>query len=136
MSLGLFIGGAIFCFYAVFPFVLDFLLSFNRKLGIVPQIRLSEWISFALLLPVMFGISFQLPLVMLFLERLQIFNVTVYRERRRISWLVISILSMLLTPADPMSMILMMIPLIALYELGIWMCNFRPAHASPFGEPA
>eukprot|EP00913_Durusdinium_trenchii_P008822 g8288.t1 len=62
MSIGLFIGGALFCFYAVFPFVLKFLLAFNETLGVDPQIRLSEWISFAIVLPMMFGISFQLPL--------------------------------------------------------------------------
>lgn len=136
VSLGLFLGGAVFCFYLVFPFVLDFLLGFNRRLGIVPQIRLSEWISFALLLPVMFGLSFQLPLVMLFLERIQVFDEKTYRERRRMSILVIAVVSMLLTPADPASMLLMMFPLILLYEVGIWMCTLRPASPSPFGEPA
>ncbi len=70
MSLFLFTGGAVFCFYAVFPFVLKFLLSFNAMLDVNPQIRLSEWINFAVMLPVMFGVSFQLPLVMLFLERI------------------------------------------------------------------
>ena len=52
MSLTLFTGGAVFCFYAVFPFVLKFLLSFNAMLDVNPQIRLSEWINFAVMLPV------------------------------------------------------------------------------------
>jgi sec-independent protein translocase protein TatC len=136
LALVLFLGGAVFCFYVVLPFVLNFLLGFNVKLGIVPQIRLSEWISFALLLPVMFGLSFELPVVMLLLERLQIVDVTTYREKRRIAILVIAFLSMVLTPADPMSMIAMMAPLILLYEFGIWMCRLRPVNASPFGEAA
>lgn len=131
VSLTLFIGGAMFCFFLVFPFVLKFLLGFNEMLEIHPQIRLSEWISFAIMLPVMFGISFQLPLVMLFLERISIFEATGYREKRRMAVLVIAILSMLLTPADPMSMVLMMIPLMVLYELGIVMCRFSAAK-SPF----
>ena len=132
MSLGLFLGGAIFCFLLVFPFVLDFLLSFNKWLGVTPQVRLSEWISFALLLPLMFGLSFQLPLVMLFLERISIFTVQAYREKRRMAILVIAIISMFLTPADPMSMMLMMVPLVVLYQLGIFMCGFSPKHQSPF----
>jgi len=126
MSLGLFIAGAAFCYYAVFPFVLNFLLGFNSSLKITPQIRLSEWISFAVMLPLMFGISFQLPLVMLFLERIHIFQATVYREQRRMAILVIAILSSILTPADPMSMLLMMFPLIFLYELGIRLCEWMP----------
>ncbi len=126
MSLGLFLLGAVFCFYGVFPFVLHFLLNFNKELQIHPQIRLSEWISFAVMLPVMFGISFQLPLVMLFLERISIFSVTVYREQRRMAILAIAILSAILTPADPASMLMMMFPLIVLYELGIRLCDWLP----------
>jgi sec-independent protein translocase protein TatC len=125
MSLFLFTGGAVFCFYAVFPFVLKFLLGFNAMLNVNPQIRLSEWISFAVMLPVMFGVSFQLPMVMLFLERISVFEIKDYREKRRMAVLVIAFLSMILTPADPMSMLLMMFPLTLLYEFGIILCGFK-----------
>jgi len=133
-SLVLFLGGILFCFFMVFPFVLTFLLGFNDWLGVTPQIRLSEWISFAVMLPLLFGVSFQLPLVMLFLDRLSIFNAQAYREKRRVAILVISIVSMMLTPADPASMVMMMIPLVLLYELGIWLCHYM-AQRNPF-EPA
>jgi len=122
----LFLVGVVFCFFVVFPFVLKFLLGFATMLGVTPQIRLSEWISFALMLPVMFGLSFQLPLVMLFLDRISIFSANDYRTKRRMAILVISILSMLMTPPDPMSMMMMMCPLFGLYELGILLCGFRP----------
>lgn len=131
ISLGFFLLGGAFCFYLVFPFVLDFLLQWNEWLGVSPQIRLSEWISFALMLPVMFGISFQLPLVMMFLERIDLFDQQAYRERRRLAILVIAFLSMMLTPADPTSMLLMMFPLIFLYELGIIMCGFSIGGSAP-----
>ncbi len=131
MSMVLFIVGVLFCFYLVFPFVLRFLLGFNEMLKIQPQIRLSEWISFAVTLPLLFGVSFQLPLVMLFMERLSIFEAGDYREKRRMAVLVIAILSMFLTPADPVSMLMMMIPLVLLYELGIWLCQMSPPK-SPF----
>ncbi|MEX0718486.1 MAG: twin-arginine translocase subunit TatC [Planctomycetaceae bacterium] len=135
ISLGLFAVGALFCFFAVFPIVLQFLLSFNKWMGVEPNIRLSEWLSFAILLPVMFGLSFELPLVMLFLERISIFEVRDYREKRRMSILVIAIVSMFLTPADPLSMLMMMFPLLLLYELGILMCQYSPSR-SPFGAEA
>lgn len=134
-SLFLFIGGSLFCFFLVFPFVLTFLLSFNEWLEVTPQIRLSEWISFAVMLPLLFGVAFQLPLVMLFLERLSIFDADAYSSKRRMAILIISIISMLLTPADPASMLLMMAPLIALYELGILMCRYMPGR-SPFQAEA
>ena len=135
MSIVLFSGGALFCFFAVFPFVLKFLLGFNAMLDVQPQIRLSEWISFAVMLPLMFGISFQLPLVMLFLERISVFEVTDYREKRRMAVLVIAFLSMIMTPADPMSMLMMMFPLILLYELGIGLCLFRPSKSDSELQP-
>ncbi|MFG0332115.1 MAG: twin-arginine translocase subunit TatC [Maioricimonas sp. JB049] len=136
LSLFLFVLGVVFCFFLVFPFVLDFLLGFNRMMKIVPQIRLSEWISFAIILPLMFGLSFQLPLVMKFLQAISIFEVSDYRSKRRLAVLVIATLSMFLTPADPMSMLLMMCPLVVLYELGIVLCRMSGG-GNPFGsEPA
>ena len=126
MSLGLFLAGAVFCFYFVFPIVLDFLIGFNKWLGIAIQPRLSEYISFALMLPVMFGISFQLPLVMLFLDRIGIMTAKSYAENWRMAVLVIAIASMLLTPSDPSSMLLMMFPLVFLYYGGIQLCKFQP----------
>jgi sec-independent protein translocase protein TatC len=126
ISLGLFTTGVVFCYFAVFPFVLKFLLDFNSWLGVTPQIRLSEWISFALVLPLMFGLSFQLPLVMYFLERMELVSVQAYQDKRRLAILIIATLSMFLTPADPMSMILMMVPLVFLYELGIFFCKINP----------
>ncbi len=123
MSIVLFLGGAVFCFYGVFPTVLDFLLGFNERMHITAQIRISEWINFAVMMPLMFGVSFQLPLVMLFLQKISIFQVSDYREKRRMAILVIAFVSMMLTPTpDPLSMMMMMFPLLALYELGIVMC--------------
>lgn len=136
LSVFLFMGGAAFCFLAVFPYVLQFLLSFNVWLGAIPQIRLSEWISFAVILPLMFGISFQLPIVMLFLERISVFDVQSYREKRRMSILIIAVVSMMMTPSDPMSMILMAVPLVLLYEFGIMMCGFTASPKSPFEAEA
>lgn len=125
MSLILFLSGAAFCFFLVLPFVLDFLIGFNKWMGIALQPRLSEYISFVIMMPVMFGVSFQLPLVMLFLERIGIMTVEGYSENWRMAVLVISIVSMLLTPSDPQSMLLMMLPLVFLYMGGIQLCKFR-----------
>lgn len=117
----------------MFPFVLGFLLQFSDDLKFQTQIRVADWINFAIMLPVMFGISFQLPLVMLFLERLSIFEVKDYREKRRIAIFVITVISMLLTPAEPYSMLMMMVPMILLYELGILICRWFPK-PKPFDD--
>ncbi len=133
MSSGLFLGGAAFCFYCVFPFVLGFLLQFSDDLHLQTQIRIADWIDFAIMLPVMFGISFQLPLVMLFLERLSIIEIKDYQEKRRIAIFVITVISMILTPAEPYSMLMMMVPMILLYEVGIIICRWFPK-PKPFDD--
>lgn len=140
MSLGLFLAGAALAFFVVFDYVLEFLFWFYTQMGIDPDPRISEWISFVLMLPLGFGISFQLPLVMLFLERVGVFSVEIYWKKWRIAVLVIAVLSMFLTPADPGSMILMAVPLTALYFGGIALCRFMPrsspapSHEPPTGE--
>ena len=132
ISLSLFLAGVALAFFFVFPPVLDFLFSFNGWLGIDPDPRISEWLGFVLFLPLGFGIAFQLPLAMLFLERIGIFTVQSYLGSWRVSVLTIFVLSMILTPADPYSMFLMAIPLLFLYVLGILMCKLMPRRWSPY----
>jgi sec-independent protein translocase protein TatC len=133
-SIGLFLAGAALAYFVAIKFVLNFLLMFYRIMGIEPYALISDWLSFVTLLPIGFGISFQLPLVMLFLERIGIFTVATYKSHWRISVLAIAFLSMILTPGDVMSMILMAGPLVFLYYLGIVLCQRMPRRTTPFGE--
>jgi len=133
LSIALFLGGAAFCFFIVIPYVLKFLLGFNIWLDLRPEIKISSWIMFSLVVSLMFGLSFQLPMVMLVLERIGMVEVSLYREKRRWAILIISFLSMVLTPSDPVSMIMMLVPLTLLYEFGIFLCGRRVVKPSPFG---
>jgi sec-independent protein translocase protein TatC len=126
MSLGLFFSGAALAYFAAFDYVLDFLFWFNAQMGIAPTPRISEWMTLVLLMPLGFGLSFQLPLVMVALERVGIFTVQSYLSSWRISVVVIFAIAMILTPADPGSMLMMAVPLTGLYFLGIWLCKRLP----------
>ncbi|APW59453.1 Sec-independent protein translocase protein TatCy [Paludisphaera borealis] len=120
VSLGLFIAGVGLCFWFVLPLTLSFLLDFNVWLGVAPTLRLSEWMSFATILPLVFGVAFQTPLVMLFLERIGIFTVDDYRAKRKLAILIITVAAAVLTPGqDPFSMTLLAVPMVFLYEMGI-----------------
>ncbi len=121
-SLGLFLAGVFLAFFFVFDFVLTYLLAFNDWLGLDPDPRISEWMSFVLVLPVGFGLGFQLPLVMLFLERIGIFDVAAYTSQWRLAVLAIFVVSAILTPADPYSMLFLALPLCFLYLGGIAVC--------------
>lgn len=125
-SLLLFWSGACLAFFVIFQMVIDFLLDFNASMGIGASPRLTEYMSFALFLPLGFGIAFQLPLVMLVLERLGIVTAETYLKQWRIAVLVIAFISMILTPAEISSMVGMAVPLVGLYFLGIAMCRYLP----------
>src|SRR5690606_12160749 len=108
-SVSLFLLGAAMAFFLVFPPVLGFFFNIADSLGTQMRPRLSEWLSFVLLLPLGFGISFQLPLVMLFLERIHVFSVPIYLAKWRIAILVMAITAMVLSPGgDPNSMLMML----------------------------
>jgi sec-independent protein translocase protein TatC len=134
-SLGLFLGGVFLCFFLVLPYTLKFLLDFNVWLGIEPNLRITDWISFATILPLVFGICFQTPLVMLLLERIGIFTVADFRSKRRYAILIMMVAAAVITPTgDPFTMLVLAVPMIALYELGILMIGSRrsdvPAHVA------
>jgi sec-independent protein translocase protein TatC len=124
MSLGLFLAGVLFCEFLVIPKAIGALLWFNEWLGLEPDMRLNEWLSFAILLPLIFGLSFQTPMVMLFLGKLGIMDADSFRAKRRIAWFAMAAFSALFAPADALSMILMLIPMVGLYELGIVMVGY------------
>ena len=134
ISIFLFVAGVLLAFYFVFQPVLGFLFSFNRAMGIAPQMRINDWLSFVMFLPLGFGLAFQLPLVMLFMNRIGLFTIEDYLSKWRIAVLVIFVLAMFLTPADPVSMLLLAIPLTFLYFLGVAMCRWMPRNENPFGE--
>ena len=124
LSLFLFGGGVVFCFRLVLPMVLRFLMTYNDSVGVKLEPRLSEYLTFASILPLMFGIGFQLPLIMVFLERMNLVSIQVFIEKWRIAVFAISFISMVLTPPEPISMMMMMGPMVALYFLGILLCKW------------
>ena len=133
-SLMLFFGGAAMAFFVVMEPVLDFLFSYNRMMEIDPDPRISEWLGFVMFLPLGFGIAFQLPLVMLMLQRIGMFTIEAYLAKWRVAVLVIFIASMFLTPADPLSMLMLAGPLTILYFFGITLCRFMPRNRNPYAD--
>ncbi len=127
ISVALFLVGVSLAFFFVFDFVLDYLLAFNEWLGLDPDPRISEWMGFVLILPIGFGLGFQLPLVMLFLERIGVFDAATYAAQWRVAVIVIFVVSAVLTPADPYSLLFLAIPLCLLYFGGLSICRWVAA---------
>ena len=114
----LFVGGVIFCYFAVLPPATKFLLNFNASEFSV-HVRARDYYSFIMLTMLAMGIGFQVPVVILGLVRLGITSVERLRRNRRYALLVIAIVAALLPTVDPVSMLIEMVPLLLLYELSI-----------------
>jgi sec-independent protein translocase protein TatC len=126
-SIGLFLAGVLVCQFFVIPKAVGALLWFNEWLQLEPDFRLNEWLSFAILMPLVFGLSFQTPLVMLFLERVGILTVDSFRRKRGIAWFLLALFAAVVLPSvDVASMLFLWLPLGLLYELGIIMCVLWP----------
>ncbi len=113
-----FILGAAFAYFIVTPVVLQF--SAQLFPNMPNRWDLQNYVSFITRLILGFGIAFELPIVMAFLSRIGVINARGFREKQNYALLGICVMSALLTPADPWSMLLMAIPLFLLYQLGIF----------------
>ena len=114
----LFLLGVAMAYFMVLPLALRFLLGFQTE-ALAPIITIGEYLRFATRLILAFGVIFELPLVTLLLSLLGIINAGTLRKYRRHAIVGVSVLSALLTPADVGTMIMMMVPLLLLYEVSI-----------------
>ena len=128
-SVVLFLGGATMCQFLVIPKAIHALLWFNEWLDLEPDLRFSEWLSFAMWLPLIFGLAFQTPIVVMMLARVGIVPTEVIKGKRRIIWFVMAILSAMITPQDIYSMLFLFVPLCLLLELGIFLADRATARA-------
>jgi sec-independent protein translocase protein TatC len=114
----LFVAGAAFAFFVVVPAALQFLLHFNAD-QFQTQLRAKEYYGFLSMTMIACGVVFQVPVGVLALTRLGITDATGLREKRRYAWLGCAIVAAALPGVDPVTMLLEMVPLVALYELSI-----------------
>jgi sec-independent protein translocase protein TatC len=135
-SIGMFLIGIAVCQFLVLPGAVKFLIGFNDWIGLDPDLRLSEWLGFAIMLPLIFGISFQTPLVMLFLARMGIFTWRDYWAKWRIALMVIAVFSAVATPTpDAVTMLYLFVPMFGLYCLGVFICQWVPERQREEEEP-
>lgn len=114
-----FLGGAIFAYFIVAPVVMGF--AANLYVDLEDLWELERYVNFLARLLLGFGIAFELPIVMAFLSRIGVINAQGFRERQSYAVVGIFTMSAMLTPADILSMLLMAVPLILLYQLGIFL---------------
>jgi sec-independent protein translocase protein TatC len=115
----LFLTGVGFCYFMVLPAAFEFLFNFGGGID-KPMITISEYLEFVVQMSLMFGVAFEIPMVIVLLGMTGIVRASFLRKKRRISWLVLAILSAVLTPTpDALSMFMMLIPMAVLFEIAI-----------------
>jgi sec-independent protein translocase protein TatC len=124
----LFIGGVVFGYYVVLPAALKFLLHFNTDQFRV-EIRARDYYGFVTTTLIACGALFQIPVGILAANRLGVVTPRQLRKNRRYAIVVIAVIAMLLPGVDPVTMLIEMVPMIALYELSILL-------VVAFGRPA
>jgi apolipoprotein N-acyltransferase len=121
--------GSAIAYYAVLPLAMIFLVGLSGDTGIEAQFDIGMYIGFVLRLLIAFGVVFELPVATFFLAKVGVVSAELMRSGRRYAYLGGFVLAALLTPPDPISQLMMAIPLILLYEISIWVA--RVAGTSP-----
>lgn len=123
-GVGLFLAGVLFCYYLILPSAFEFLMTFGGTVD-KPMIAISSYLSFVITMSLIFGLCFELPLVLVVLGILGIVSADFLAKKRRLSIVVLALASAILTPTpDAFSMILMLVPLLVLYEISILAVRF------------
>jgi sec-independent protein translocase protein TatC len=131
----LFYGGCFFCYFLVLPVGINFLITYGSE-DLQPMIGLAKYLTFCIGLIFAFGLIFELPLIMLILGRFGVIGYRGLAKNRKYALLINSIMSALLTPTpDAYTMLLMMAPMQALYELSIWLVRIFGKEKAPEPEP-
>ncbi len=114
----LFLGGAIFGYFMVMPIVLSFTLGFaSENLEALP--RLQNYLLFTLKSMFTFGIIFEIPFLMAGATRMGLVHRDYFRKSRKFAYIALYFLAVFLVPMDIFSQLLLLIPLIIVYEIGV-----------------
>lgn len=119
----LFIIGVLFSYFILIPYGFYFLSLYGIGVGFQPMINFNDYVSLFLVLILMGGLVFELPLLMVFLVRIGFLEADDFKNKRRHAILITLIVSAILTPPDPFTQLMMAIPLIFLYEIGLLGCR-------------
>ena len=130
----LFLGGVAFCDIFVLPVVLSFFSGQYESIGVVPAVRVSEHLSFLLQVLFAAGVLFELPVVLALLTRLGLVSSAQLKGGFRYAIVIIFIVAAVLTPPDVLSQILLAIPLVGLYWIGVLVSVLIEKRSGPSNE--
>jgi len=116
----LFLAGVALCFFWVVPQTLKAFIKYSEWMHIEPHWTVGSYVEFVTQFMLAMGLTFEVPLVLLVLVQLGIVKAATIRKGRKVFIAVAVVISAIVAPPDPLSMVLMSLPLIALFEVTIW----------------
>ena len=131
----LFFLGVAFCYFFVFGQVFKFIQSFAPK-SITAAPDIEAYLSFVLTMFIAFGASFEVPVVVVVLARMGLVSIEKLKAFRSYFIVLAFIIAAVLTPPDVVSQLALAIPMVLLYEVGIWAAKIFIKHTqAPTDEP-
>lgn len=125
IGFGLFLSGVLFSYFFVLPRALLFFYEWSGDLGVSNDWRIGEYITFATQFTLLFGLSFELPVVVMVLVKLGLLSYETMSRTRSYAIVAIYIAAAVITPTpDIMTLNLMALPMLLLYEICIWLAWF------------
>ncbi len=116
----LFMSGVLFGYYIVTPISVNFLANYQVDPSVLNEFDITSYVSTVTMLVLACGLMFQLPMVIYFMTKAGILNPELLRKYRKHSIVAILILGAFITPPDPISQLLISLPLMLLYEMSIY----------------
>ena len=120
---GFFVGGAAFAYYILFPAAFKFFIQYGLPTD-TPLLTIGAYYGTVLKLLLLFGMAFELPVIVVLLGFLGVIDAAFLRKHRQSSIIGITILCAMFAPPDAISMLIMMAPLIVLFEMSIWVVQW------------
>jgi len=125
----LFYAGVVFAYFVILPAAVNFLQNFNDdSFDVLLQAR--DYYKFSVMVLAAMGALFQMPIVILAITRMGILTPKQLRQNRRYAILVIAIVAALLPGGDPVTMLLIMLPIVLLYEVSILLASLLDRRAA------
>lgn len=115
----LFLTGVSFVYFLVFPMAFKFLLGFGAATD-KPMITIDAYLSFFTRTTLVFGLAFEMPLILALLGMMGVIDHKLLLRYRRYAIVALAVLSAIITPPDALSMMMMLAPMVLLYEISIW----------------
>ncbi len=129
ISTVLFVTGSLFFMLVVAPLVMSFLIRFNAAMGVGSLWSLQKYINMVFSLTIVFGAAFQMPIVIVFAERLGLVTIEALAKNRKFVILGLVVVAAMATPPDVISQVSLAIPLYGLYEISIIVCRIWRARS-------